>query len=290
MPLTVGPTFGVDNPGVQGFSDFFKQNGVNDSEAPYWASKWGELNQRGQQLNDPNYANRFLSNAEVFTGSPEATARNMWGNQQGGVLSGGNNVIQQLMQALGLNQGGAQPYNPSTGGNADPRYRFNSVADGNSGWNPTYGGDLGGPGGIYKPQGGGFLQNYNWDNALRPGETAYQREVRVAQRDGRQPMPQDQFDAQQRIPVNMQATGNTNGSLIGTTFGPSNGGAIGQPGKSPVASTPKQQPAVMDQHPSGGIFGTANTMMGKSPMGAPSFYGSKPTSTKPLPSNNLMMG
>lgn len=53
-------------------SAFFKSKGVSDTETPYWVSKWPELVARGQQLNDPNYAMKRLSQADIFGGGTGA--------------------------------------------------------------------------------------------------------------------------------------------------------------------------------------------------------------------------
>lgn len=102
------PSLIGQNPGIQDFKNYFTSRGVSDNEAPYWASKWNELNQRGQQLGNPNYANRFLSNAEVFTGSPEATAQNMWGSSNNSnsnpSMFNPQMWMQMLSQMMGQNQ------------------------------------------------------------------------------------------------------------------------------------------------------------------------------------------
>lgn len=49
-------------------SDYFKSQGVSDTETPYWIGKWNELEARGRELNDPNYANKRLQQADIFGG------------------------------------------------------------------------------------------------------------------------------------------------------------------------------------------------------------------------------
>lgn len=49
-------------------SSFFRSRGVSDTETPYWVQKWDELEARGRELNDPGYANRRLSQADIFGG------------------------------------------------------------------------------------------------------------------------------------------------------------------------------------------------------------------------------
>lgn len=53
-------------------SEYFKSRGVADTETPYWVGKWGELQARGQQLNDPQYANKRLAAADIFGGGGAA--------------------------------------------------------------------------------------------------------------------------------------------------------------------------------------------------------------------------
>lgn len=81
----------------QAVQDYYAQRGVTPLGArgatpgsvDYWTQKAPELIARGKEL-DPSsdgtaYLNKFLSNAEEFTGSPEATAAAMgWGPQGGG--------------------------------------------------------------------------------------------------------------------------------------------------------------------------------------------------------------
>lgn len=55
-------------------SAYFKSKGVSDQETPYWVGKAAELVARGQELNDPGYADRRLSQANVFGGGGGSTA------------------------------------------------------------------------------------------------------------------------------------------------------------------------------------------------------------------------
>ena len=84
----------------QAVQDYYAQRGVTPLGArgatpgsvDYWTQKAPELIARGKEL-DPSsdgtaYLNKFLSNAEEFTGSPEATASAMgWGPQGGGAAA-----------------------------------------------------------------------------------------------------------------------------------------------------------------------------------------------------------
>lgn len=47
-------------------SAYFRSHGVADSETPYWVGKAQELVARGRELNDPGYADRRLSQADIF--------------------------------------------------------------------------------------------------------------------------------------------------------------------------------------------------------------------------------
>lgn len=54
---------------------YLKAQGGDPAEAPYFESKWAELNQRGQQLNDPAYAVKRLAAADSIlkaSGQPAA--------------------------------------------------------------------------------------------------------------------------------------------------------------------------------------------------------------------------
>ncbi len=53
---------------AQNLSAYFKAKGVPDTEVPYWVQKAPELIARGQQLNDPGYADKRLSQANIFGG------------------------------------------------------------------------------------------------------------------------------------------------------------------------------------------------------------------------------
>lgn len=79
MPQPAG--FDFSNP--DGVRSYFASRGVTPyaSSPDYWAQKWHEFGQR-----DPEYYQRFLSNAEEFTGGPQQTARAMGfqPRQQGG--------------------------------------------------------------------------------------------------------------------------------------------------------------------------------------------------------------
>lgn len=58
----------------QQLAGFFQSRGVAPSEVPYWVGKAGELVTRGQQLNDPQYADKRLAAAEIFGGGGGAPA------------------------------------------------------------------------------------------------------------------------------------------------------------------------------------------------------------------------
>jgi hypothetical protein len=55
-------------------SAFFKSKGVPDTEVPYWVSKRPELVARGQEINNPNYANDRLFAADILGGGRAAPA------------------------------------------------------------------------------------------------------------------------------------------------------------------------------------------------------------------------
>lgn len=101
--------FGTTAPSRDQLSQYSQGRGsqFGDSSLNYWSNpqKWQELVQRGQQLQPGSdgswYANKFLSNAEEFTGGAHQTAMNMWGSdpaqqnnsQQGGLMA----LLQQLL-------------------------------------------------------------------------------------------------------------------------------------------------------------------------------------------------
>jgi hypothetical protein len=53
---------------------YFKGHGVAPSEVPYWVREAGSLVARGQQLNDPQYADKRLAAAEIFGGGAASPA------------------------------------------------------------------------------------------------------------------------------------------------------------------------------------------------------------------------
>lgn len=110
--LTAGMTPDQVRQSVQGYYD---QRGVQalgargntPGSVDYWTSKYDELLKRGKELNPAgdgsDYLNKFLSNAEEFTGSPEATAAAMgWAPQGGGAApnshAGMNTFNNQTLQ------------------------------------------------------------------------------------------------------------------------------------------------------------------------------------------------
>ena len=111
--------FGTTAPSRDQLAQFSQEKGsqFGDSSLNYWSNpqKWQELVQRGQQLQPGSdgswYANKFLNNAEEFTGGAHQTAMNMWGmdpaQQQGNGQSG--NLMMMLQQLL------------SGGGNSGPQ-------------------------------------------------------------------------------------------------------------------------------------------------------------------------
>ena len=89
---------GYDFSTPDGVRAYFQSRGVTpyDSSPDYWARKWQEFGR-----NDPEYYQRFLSNAEEFTGGAAQTARAMgWQPRaSGGSQSGGLGAILQLLQS-----------------------------------------------------------------------------------------------------------------------------------------------------------------------------------------------
>jgi hypothetical protein len=61
---------------TQQLNSYFTSKGVATTETPYWVSKAAELVQRGQQLNDPTYADKRLAAADIFGGqsAPQTSA------------------------------------------------------------------------------------------------------------------------------------------------------------------------------------------------------------------------
>lgn len=62
-------------PTLQDLERYFWSRGVPTTEAPYWLQQWPELVARGQQIGDPGYAMRRLSQAEIFAGTPYDVGR-----------------------------------------------------------------------------------------------------------------------------------------------------------------------------------------------------------------------
>lgn len=66
------PNMGVSQPNQfgspQSFADYFSSRGVTpfSGSVDYWAQKWPELNARGAQLGNPNYAMQRLQYADEF--------------------------------------------------------------------------------------------------------------------------------------------------------------------------------------------------------------------------------
>lgn len=82
---SANPNYFSSQPGQNDIQNYYNSRGIapQGNSVQYWASKYPELVARGRQLN-PNsdgtwYFNKFLSNAEEFTGGPQQTAYNMWG-------------------------------------------------------------------------------------------------------------------------------------------------------------------------------------------------------------------
>lgn len=114
-----GGMFGTTAPSRDQLSQYSQGRGsqFGDSSLNYWSNpqKWQELVQRGQQLQPGSdgswYANKFLSNAEEFTGGAHQTAMNMWGSDPAEQQGGGNNQLMMLLQQLlgGQQQGPQGP-------------------------------------------------------------------------------------------------------------------------------------------------------------------------------------
>ena len=131
-----GMNFGTSAPTRDQLLQFSQGKGsqFGDSSLNYWSNpnKWSELVNRGRELQPGSdgswYANKFLNNAEEFTGGAHQTAMNMWGydpaeqgnNQQGGLMS----LLQQLLGGGGqMNNGPRQQdmkYNQYAGKNLPP--------------------------------------------------------------------------------------------------------------------------------------------------------------------------
>ena len=104
QPFNGAPTFGTSVT-ADDIRNYYNQRGVtpNSTSPDYWASKWGELVNRGKELQPGTdgtwYANKFLSNAEEFTGGAVQTAQNMWGTTNpfggGGSTSGSGGFSSQ---------------------------------------------------------------------------------------------------------------------------------------------------------------------------------------------------
>jgi hypothetical protein len=121
------PQGGFDFSRPEGVSAYFQSRGVTPyaSSPDYWAQKWQEFGQR-----DPEYFQRYRSNAEVFTGGPQGTARAMgWG---GGQQQQGGGNLGWLLQLLGSRlqqpqqapQMGQAPQTPQAG---TPQVDINSI-------------------------------------------------------------------------------------------------------------------------------------------------------------------
>lgn len=117
---------------TQWVQNYFDSRGVKPQgdSVNYWANKWNEFGQK-----DPEYYQKFLSNAEEFTGGPQQTAQAMWGMNpgqgmpqgQGGAFGGAflQNLMPQIMQMLN----GAQMRQPNSG----PQNQVSSYFSGGQG-------------------------------------------------------------------------------------------------------------------------------------------------------------
>ena len=89
------------------------------TSADYWMSKKAELDARGREINDPEYANRRLAYADELIGGPQNSP---WATQRGGMQGGGGMNLGWLLQLLGSrmgpNQGAQAP--PVSGGTVSP--------------------------------------------------------------------------------------------------------------------------------------------------------------------------
>ena len=102
------------NPTQQDIAAYGKSRGVeNFDPGGYWMGKWNELNERGKQIGDPNYARMRLSLADEFTpvsqryaGSPNDLQhqRDMagagGGGQVGGVVRGSSGANADIQKKL----------------------------------------------------------------------------------------------------------------------------------------------------------------------------------------------
>ncbi len=82
--VTTAPGY---RPGLQGaelqqfLTDYFTAQGVGTEEVPYWMGEWANLEARGRELNDPNYAMMRLGKADALVRAGKATT---YGGGQGG--------------------------------------------------------------------------------------------------------------------------------------------------------------------------------------------------------------
>lgn len=201
----------TSQPSVDQINQYYASRGVapQGNSAQYWASKFPELAARGRELQPGTdgtwYFNKFLSNAEEFTGGPAQTAMAMWGTTNPTAAN------DPSFGPRNMNQG-AQPYNPyapkSNNGNASG-------------------------------QASAYFNNHN-----------------------------------------VQPTGQTDGTLLGTTM---TGGMNQNTGINGGAMAKQQQPP----KPRYSWLGTgAQTNQSSNPMGAPSFYNQQ-KQQNPLPQNNM---
>lgn len=78
-PTGAQPNVSAANGAIQPqLEAFFQSRGVPTTEVPYWASKWNELEARGKEIGNPNYANMRLGMADIlggarYGGAPSAT-------------------------------------------------------------------------------------------------------------------------------------------------------------------------------------------------------------------------
>lgn len=129
----------MDRPAIQGGSGrtppsqwtpetlqaFFSAHGVTPAPTsiPYWLSKRAELDARGQQIGNPNYANDRLAAADEIIGGPQNSPFRDSAGGGGGM--GGSNGLSALLSLLasrmgggtgGMGTGAVQPPQMFTGG------------------------------------------------------------------------------------------------------------------------------------------------------------------------------
>jgi hypothetical protein len=87
--------FTTPNVSQNDIASYFASRGVtpNPSSAAYFAAKWPELYQRGQQLGNPNYAFQRLQYADEFLPGGPSTSPFAEPAQNGGAYGGGTSQI-----------------------------------------------------------------------------------------------------------------------------------------------------------------------------------------------------